>query len=94
MNKDPNVGVFINISGHVSDTLYLDWSRIYSVFDNDDFSSVTHDQAAYLQIRNSWLHCIVARPPFMPYTGLVKWPLDHVDPKGRMFHDMDNTLIA
>ena len=46
-NKYPNAGVFIDTSGHVFDTLYLDWSRIYAIFDNDDLSSVTHDHLDY-----------------------------------------------
>ena len=29
--KDPNAGVFIDTSGYVSDSSYVDWSRIYSI---------------------------------------------------------------
>ena len=47
-----------------------------------------------MNIRNYQLHCIAARPPFMPYTDPVKWALDHVDLNQRMFHDIENVSIA
>ena len=65
----------------VSESSYIEWFIIYAIFDNDDFSCVDHDQPAYLQIRNSQLHRVASRPPFMPYTDPIKWELDHVDPK-------------
>ena len=52
-NKDPNVDVFTDTSGRVSDTLYLDYSRIYTIFYNDDLSSAMHDQPAYEHIQSS-----------------------------------------
>ena len=42
--KDPNASVFIDTSGYVSDYSYLKQSRIYSIFETDDFSYVAHDQ--------------------------------------------------
>ena len=36
--KDPNFGVFSNISGKVYETYQLDWSRVYSIFDNNELS--------------------------------------------------------
>ena len=47
-NKDPNAGVFTNTSGYVSETSYIEWSRIFDIFDNDDFYYVAHDQPTYL----------------------------------------------
>ena len=47
-NKYLNDGVFTDTSGYVSESSYIEWSRIYSIFDNDDFSCVDHDQLAYL----------------------------------------------
>ena len=47
-NKDPNDDVLTDTSGYVSDNSYLEWSRIYAIFDNDDFFCVAHDQPAYL----------------------------------------------
>ena len=93
-NKDPNTGVFTDTSGYVSESLIIEWSRIYTIFDNDDFSSIDHDQLAYLQIHNSQLHWVVVRPPFMPYTDPVKWALDHADPKQGILHDIHNVVIA
>ena len=49
-NKDPNAGIFTDTSGYVSKSLIIEWSRIYTIFNNDDLSSVDHDQLAYLQI--------------------------------------------
>ena len=92
--KDPNAGVFSDTSGYAFETLNLNWSRIYAIFDNDDFFFIDHDQPAYMRIRKSQLHCIVVRPPFMPYTNLVKWALDHVDLNQRMFHDIDNVYVT
>ena len=51
--KDPNSVVFTDTRGHVSDSSYLDWSRIYSIFYSDDFSSIAHDQPFYMHILNS-----------------------------------------
>ena len=93
-NKDPNAVVFTDTSGYVSETSYIEWSRIYSIFYNDDFSCVDHNQPAYLHIRNSQLHRVAAIPPFMPYTDPVKWALAHVDPKEGIFHDIHNVVIA
>ena len=64
-NKDPNASVFTDTSGYVSESLIIDWPRIYTIFDNDDFSSFEHDQLAYLQIRNSQLHRVGAKSPFI-----------------------------
>ena len=55
-NKDPNASVFTDTGVRVSNNWYLDWSRIYSIFDNDEFSSVSHEQPTYLYIHNSQLH--------------------------------------
>ena len=92
--KDPNVGVFNYTSGYVSESLNIEWSRIYTIFDNADFSCVDHDQPAYLQICNSQLHRVAARPLFMPYMNPVKWELNHIDPKEGIFHDIHNVVIA
>ena len=78
----------------MSESLIIDWSRIYTIFDNDDFSSIDHDQLAYLQIHNYQLHRIGSRTPFMPYIDLIIWALDHVDPKERIFCDIHNVIIA
>ena len=92
--KHPNIGIFIDTSGHVSETLHLDWSRIYSIFDNDNFSTIPHDHPAYAKIRSSQLHCIVAWAPFMPYTDPVKWELDNVNPNEFSFEDHVHTPVA
>ena len=93
-NKDPNAGVFIDTSGHVSKTLHMDWSRIYSIFDNDEFSPISHDQAAYAKIRSSHIHCIASRPLFMPYTDPVKWELDYTISKELSFDNHLWNLVA
>ena len=49
-NKDPNASVFTDTNGYMSESLIIEWSRIYTIFNNDDLSSVDHDQLAYLRI--------------------------------------------
>ena len=93
-NKDPNVGVFTNTNGHVSQTLHLDCSKIYSIFDNQDFSVIPHEQPAYAKIRSSQIQCITSKPPFMPYINPIKWKLDYSSPKERSFDDHFRNPIA
>ena len=71
-NKDPNNGIFSYSNGRVSKTYHLDWSRIYSIFDNDDFSEIQHEQEAFVNISKSQLHVVVARPSLVPYTNAIK----------------------
>ena len=56
--KDPNTRVFMDTSGRVFKTLHLDWSRIYSIFDHDDFLIIPHDQPSYERIPSSQRHLI------------------------------------
>ena len=42
-NKGPNTIILVDTIGHVSETIHLDWSRIYSIFYNDDFSDIQND---------------------------------------------------
>ena len=78
----------------MSESVIIEWYRIYTIFYNDDLSSVNHDQLAYLHIRNSQLHRVGSRMPFMPYTDPIMWALDHADPKERIFCDIHNVVIA
>ena len=86
--------MFTDTSGRVSDTVHMDWSRIYFIFLNENFSSFTHDLPTYQRIRSSQLHCIDARPPFMPYTYPVKWALDNASPKECSFDDNVHTHVV
>ena len=52
-NKDPNAGIFTDTSRQVSETYYLDWSWIYVIFDNDNFTTLSHDQSTYTNISKS-----------------------------------------
>ena len=36
--KDLNFGVFSDTSSRVTETYHLDWSRVYSIFNNNDLS--------------------------------------------------------
>ena len=80
-SKDPNVGIFTDTINRISENMYLDWSRIYSTLDNDDFSPLPNEQSAYINIKSSQLHLTAARQPFMPYTDAVKWALNHAKPE-------------
>ena len=93
-SKGPNVVIFIDTSGRIYENLHLDWLRIYSIFDNDDFSGILHDQQDYIRIRSSQLHLIAARPPFIPYTDPVKWVLDHTKNENHVFNDHIGTFFV
>ena len=93
-SKDPNARIFTDTSGQISKNVYLNWSRIYSVFDNDDFLAIPQDQLACISIKSSQLHPISTRPAFMPYTDAVKWALDHAKPKERVSNDNIGVYLA
>ena len=93
-SKDPNAGIFINTSGQISKNVYLNWSRIYSIFDNDDFSAIAQDQLDYINIEISQLHLITTIPTFMPYTDAVKWTLTHAKPEEQVFNDYIGVFLA
>ena len=65
----------------------LNWSRIYSIFDNDDLLAIPQDQLVYINIKRSHIHLIVAIPVFIPYTDAVKRVLNHGKPEERVFND-------
>ena len=90
-NRDPNARIFSDTSGRVSETYHLQWSRIYAIFDNDDSSTIPHDQSTFVNISKSKLHAIVARTTSMPYTDLVKCMVTQENPKDRSFNDQDHT---
>ena len=77
--RDPNFGVFSDTSGWVSETYQLEWSRIYSIFDNNDLSDFQGNQLVYERIRDSVLHMIAARPVILPYNDAVRWIIDHAN---------------
>ena len=93
-SKDPNAGIFTDTSGRISENVYLNWSRIYSFFDDDDFSTIPEDQLSYISIKISQLHLNASRPAFMPYTNVVKWILDHAKPEERVFNDDISIYLA
>ena len=69
LTKDSNFGFFSDTSCRVTKTYQIDWSRIYSIFDNDNLSDIQNDQSAYQKIRDSGLHAITSRPSILPYTN-------------------------
>ena len=85
--KDPNFGIFSDTSGRVIETYKIDWPRIYSIFDNDDFLDIQEDQMTYQRIKDSRIHAIAARLAILPYNGTVKWIIEHANPKDRSFND-------
>ena len=93
-SKDPNARIFIDTSGRIYENLHLDWSRIYSIFNNDDFYAILHDQPAYIRIMRAQLHLIAARPTFMAYKDSVKWVLYHTKLENRVFNDHIGTFLA
>ena len=94
LTKDPNFGFFSDTSGRFTEIYQIDWSRIYSIFYNDDLSDIQNDQSAYQKIRDSSLHVIAAIPPILPYTDPVKWIMDNENPKYLSFNDNAGLLLA
>ena len=94
LTKDLNSGVFSNTSGRVSETYQLDWSRIYSIFDNNDLLDFRDDQPIYERIRDSDIHMIAARLVVLPYNDAVKWIIDHTNPKDCSFNNSTGFLLA
>ena len=43
LTKEPNFGIFSDTSGRVTETYQIDWSRAYSIFDNDDLSDIENE---------------------------------------------------
>ena len=50
---DPNFVFFFDTDARVSDTLCLDWARIYSIFGGDDFYELKEDSKLYENINKS-----------------------------------------
>ena len=92
--KDLNFGVFSDTSGGVFENYQLDWSWVYSIFDNNDLSYFQSNQLVYERIRDSGLHMIVARPAILPYNDAVRWIIDHANLKDRSFNTSIGTQLA
>ena len=86
-NKEPNSGIFLDTNGWVSETYHLECLRIYSIFYNDDFLRIQHDQTTFVNISKSQLHTIVAKHALIPYIDAVKWIIDHTLPQDHSFND-------
>ena len=89
-----NFDVFSDTSNLVSETYHLDWSRVYSIFDNNDLSYFQGDQIVYERIRDSGLHMIVARPTILPYNDVMRWIIDHTNVKDRSFNTSIGSQLA
>ena len=94
LTKDPNFGFFSDTSGRVTKTYQIDWSRIYSIFYNDNLLDIQNNQLAYQKIRDSGLHAIATRPSILPYTDPVKWIVDNENPKDRSFNGNTGSQLA
>ena len=92
--KDPNFSVFSHTSSRVAETYHLDWSRVYSIFNNNDLSDFQSDQLVYERIRDSGLHMIVARPTILPYNDVIRWIIDHANVKDRSFNTSTGSQLA
>ena len=49
---------------------------------------------AYQRIRDSRLHSIAARPTILTYNDMVKWIVEHVNPKYCSFNDSGGSQLA
>ena len=86
--KDPNFGIFLDTSGRITDTYQIEWPRVYAIFDNDESFDIQNNPLAYQRIRDSWLHSIASRSSILPYNGVVKWNMEHVNSK-----DVPSTIV-
>ena len=94
LTKDPKFCIFSDTSGKVTETYQIDWSRVYSIFDNDDLSDIQNDHLAYQRIRDSGIHVIAARPSILPYNDTVKWIVEHTNPEDRSFNDSAGSQLS
>ena len=94
LTKDPNFGIFSDTSGRISETYQIDWSWVYSFFDNDDLSDIPNDQLAYQRIRDSRLHAIATRPAILPYNDVVKWIVEHANATNGSFNDISGSQLS
>ena len=94
LTKDPNFGFFSDTSGRFIETYQIDWSRIYSIFYNDNLSDIQNDQPTYQKISDFGLHAIAARPSIIPYTNPTKWIVDNANPKYWSFNDNTGSQLA
>ena len=94
LTKDRNFGIFSDTTGRVTKTYQIDWPRVYSIFDNDDFSDIQNDQSAYQRIRDYGLHVIIVRLAILPYNDAVKWIMEQVNPKYHSFNDTAGSQLA
>ena len=92
--KDPNFGVFSDTSSRVTQTYHLDWSQVYSIFDNNDLSDFQSDQIVYERIRDSGLHMIASRPAILPYNDAIRWIIDHTNVKDHYFNTSTGSRLA
>ena len=94
LTKDPNFGIFLDTSGRITDAYQIKWPRVYAIFDNDEFSDIQNKPLAYQRIRDSWIHSIASRPAILPYNGVVKWIMEHVNSKDHSFNDNAGSQLA
>ena len=94
LTKYLNFGVFSDTNSQVTETYHLDWSRVYSIFDNNDLSYFQSDKIVYEIIRDSNLHMIVAKLTILPYNDDVQWIIDHTNVKDRSFNTSTRSQLA
>ena len=92
--RNPNFGVFSDTSSCVTEAYHLDWSRFYSIFDNNDLSDFQSDQMVYERIRDSSLHMIASRPTILPYNDAIRWIIDHANVKYHSFNTSTGSQLA
>ena len=94
LTKDPKFGIFSQTSGRITYTYHIEWPRVYTTLDNDKFFDIQDNQLSYQRMRDSGLHSIAARPAILPYNDMVKWIVEHVNPKYCSFNDSGGSQLA
>ena len=94
LTKDPKFNIFLDTNGRITETYQIERHKVYLIFDNDEISDIRNDQLAYQKIRDFVLHAIASRPAIFPYTDVIKWIVDHANPKYRSFNDSARSQLA
>ena len=77
-----------------SHTPCLNWDRIYTILNSDDFFEFQNEAPIYQNISNSHFHVIATRLMILWYTELVKWVIDFVDLPTSTSRDANQMVLA
>lgn len=59
------------------DTHFLDWAKIYNLFDNKDFYQNGDEAHIFQKTKNNNIYVIVACSTILPHKDMVRWIISH-----------------